>query len=359
MFDVAVIGAGMAGLTCAQQLSQAGYSVVVVEKSRGVGGRVATRRLHGTCADHGTRYLEPKGYLQDLVQVLSDRHVLQLWTDTVYERLPEQPQLQPSTHPLYVAPAGMSAVAKFLAANLEIRLNRRVQAIAPTEGGWCLTLEPAPDSVGATSIDSDDLKLTAGAVVFAIPAPQALSLLETLASVPTFLHNLRSVEFNPCFSVIAGYACSHPEPTWKAVTFLDNSDLAWIGWDSSKRHVDPLVFVAQSSSDFAKLHLETHDLNSVGYKLLHAAQHLLPWLNQPDWIQVHRWRYAFPSRPWHETYLSAGTDPPLVCCGDWCGGGDVESAMLSGLAAADQVNRQLQQRVLPGASFLTLGNFRA
>ena len=359
MFDVAVIGAGMAGLTCAQQLFQAGYSVVVVEKSRGVGGRVATRRLHGTCADHGTRYLEPKGYLQQLVQVLSDRHILQIWTDTAYEWLPEQPQLQPSTHPLYVAPAGMSAVAKFLAANLEIWLNRRVQAIAPTEGDWCLTLEPTnPDSVEATSVDSD---VTARAVVFAIPAPQALSLLETLASVPTFLRNLRSVEFNPCFSVIAGYAsCSHPEPTWKAVTFLDDSDLAWIGWDSSKRHLEPLVFVAQSSSNFAKLHLETHDLNPVGHKLLNAAQRLLPWLNQPDWIQVHRWRYAFPNRPWHETYLSAGTELPLVCCGDWCGGGDVESAMLSGLSAADQVNHQLQQRVLPGASFLTrVGDFRA
>ena len=49
MTDIAVIGAGMAGLVCAQQLSQAGYSVVVVEKSRGVGGRVATRRLQGTC----------------------------------------------------------------------------------------------------------------------------------------------------------------------------------------------------------------------------------------------------------------------------------------------------------------------
>ena len=47
MTDIAVIGAGIAGLVCAQQLSQAGYSVVVVEKSRGLGGRLATRRLHG------------------------------------------------------------------------------------------------------------------------------------------------------------------------------------------------------------------------------------------------------------------------------------------------------------------------
>ncbi|HAJ60832.1 MAG TPA: FAD-dependent oxidoreductase, partial [Cyanobacteria bacterium UBA8543] len=63
-----------AGLTCAQQLHQAGYSVVVVEKSRGVGGRVATRRLNDTHADHGVRYLEPQGkLLQQLIERLLQR----------------------------------------------------------------------------------------------------------------------------------------------------------------------------------------------------------------------------------------------------------------------------------------------
>jgi Predicted NAD/FAD-dependent oxidoreductase len=86
MFDVAVIGAGMAGLICADQLRLAGYSVVVVEKSRGVGGRVATRRVHGTRADHGAPYLEPQGdAVQGLIDVLVDRDILKLWTDTVWE----------------------------------------------------------------------------------------------------------------------------------------------------------------------------------------------------------------------------------------------------------------------------------
>lgn len=86
MTDVAVIGAGIAGLVCAQQLTQAGYSVRIVEKSRGLGGRVATRRLYGTCADHGACYLKPKGELFGrLLELLHQRHVLEVWTDTVYD----------------------------------------------------------------------------------------------------------------------------------------------------------------------------------------------------------------------------------------------------------------------------------
>ncbi|HSF75759.1 MAG TPA: FAD-dependent oxidoreductase, partial [Microcoleus sp.] len=141
MFDVAVIGAGLAGLSCAQRLRQAGYSVAVVEKSRGAGGRVATRRVQGTRADHGARYLEPQGdAVQGLIEVLVDRHILKLWTDTVWEFRQGEIFSIPSS--CYVAPAGMNAVGKYLAEDLEIWFGRRVQAISTTDNQmWHLSLE--------------------------------------------------------------------------------------------------------------------------------------------------------------------------------------------------------------------------
>ena len=356
MTDVAVIGAGMAGLVCAQQLTQAGYSVLVVEKSRGLGGRVATRRLYDTYADHGASSLKLSGELLGrFVELLGDRNILQLWTDTVYEFISNPvdyyEQLSgsdikpysPCPTPHYVAPEGMSAIAKFLAQGLEILSNQRVIAITPT-----------PENLWRLSLESGNEELTAKAVVVAIPAPQALMLLESLGEAvlgAAFLNNLRSVEFDPCLSVIAGYPpISQPLPDWKALTFIDDAVLRWIGLDSSKRpNPQQPVFVVQSSAAFAQHHDQTQDLQPLGQHMLnHAAESLLlPWLNTPDWMQVHRWRYAFPSRPWLSACLSASTSLPLVCCGDWCGGNLVEDAMLSGLAAAEFVNNNLHHLHLP------------
>jgi len=344
MIDVAVIGAGMAGLVCAQQLKQAGYSVLVVEKSRGLGGRVATRRLHETWADHGACYLKPKGeFFREFVDLLCDRQILTVWNQ---EELP-------NAAPRYIAPAGMSAIAKFLAQGLDVLLNQRVIAIYPTpENTWRLTLE------------SSNEEITAKAIVLAIPAPQAVMLLEPLEQEllgTDFLNSLRGVEFAPCISVIAGYPTnSTPLPNWKAQSFEDDPVLGWIGLDSSKRpQPQQPVFVIQSSASFAQLHLEASDLQPVGKEMLQqAAQTLaLPWLETPQWMQVHRWRYAFPSHPWPDTVLSASTSLPLVCCGDWCGGNLVEGAMLSGLAASVAINHHLRQFTLTSVNFFKIFTF--
>ncbi|MBD1811285.1 FAD-dependent oxidoreductase [Microcoleus vaginatus DQ-U2] len=345
MFDVAVIGAGMAGLSCAQRLRQAGYSVAVVEKSRGAGGRVATRRVQGTRADHGARYLEPQGdAVQELIDVLVDRDILKLWTDSVWEF--RQGKLSAIASSCYVAPAGMNAVGKYLAEGLDIWFGRRVQTISTTDNQmWNLSLEVTDDNLQTPQ------QLIAKAVVVAIPAPQALMFLNSeIGFKPDFLDKLRSVEYDPCITVMAGYSAtkqqdlSNLNPQWKSVSFPDNSDLAWVGLDSSKR-LDPQqpVFVVHSSADLAERYLEAADLETVGQELLsRASEYLIPWLKQPEWLQVHRWRYAFCRNPLRVSCLPAGGNLPLVCAGDLCGEGQIEGALRSGLAAANWVNSQLQ-----------------
>lgn len=346
MKDIVVIGAGMAGLVCAQQLSQAGYSVLIVEKSRGLGGRVATRRLHDTFADHGACYLKPKDEITTrFVELLCQHDVLKVWDGVFLETTVSDELTSSSTGGRYIAPEGMSSIAKFLGQGLNILLNQRVAAINQTPEKWCLTLEGSNEEI------------TAKALVVAIPAPQALALLQPGATTldTKFIHKLASVEFFPSISVMAGYSPTcQPLPEWNAVTLHDEI-LAWIGYDSSKRiNASQPIFVVQSSANFAQTHLETSDLQPMGQQMLQvaAAKVKFPWLSNPEWMQVHRWRYAFPKSPLEETFLAAQTSLPLVCCGDWCGGNLIGNAMHSGIAAANQINSQLHQHVLSESNFL-------
>lgn len=345
MFDVVAIGAGMAGLICARQLRLAGYSVAVVEKSRGPGGRVATRRVQGTRADHGARYLEPQGdAVQALIDVLVDRQILKLWTDSVGEFREGEISSVPSS--CYVAPAGMNAVGKYIAEGLDIWYGRRVKAISRTESEmWHLSLEVTDDNLDLPQ------ELIARAVVVGIPAPQALIFLNAeLGFSSDFIDKLRSVEYDACITVMAGYSAernsdlSNLNPQWKSVSFPDDSDLSWIGLDSSKRSESQQpVFVVHSSANFADRFLEATDLNIIGQELLdRASEHLIPWLKEPEWLQVHRWRYAFCRNPLPVSCLPAAGTLPLVCAGDLCGEGQIEAALRSGLAAANWVNSQLQ-----------------
>lgn len=339
--DIAIVGAGMAGLTCAQRIHQAGHRVVVVEKSRGLGGRMATRRLHGTHADHGVCYLKPKdSSFKALLEDLVGRGTLRTWPETIHE-LDSQGELRVPTErsPRYASPTGISAIARAISTDLNIRLNQRVISIEATKNGWRLRCE---ETAIAQAPD-----ITAKLLVMAIPAPQAVMLLEGLELDDRYLKALRSVEFAPSISAIALYPQDRQSDAealpFQGITCPLDSDLSWIGFDSSKQqHPVQPVFVIQSSAAFAHQFFEAHDLEAVGKQLLiQAAQVTVPWLTEPEVLQVHRWRYAFPVTPLAQPYLAAQTDSPLVCTGDWCGGNRVESAFRSGVATAEWVCDQL------------------
>lgn len=360
MVDVAVVGAGLAGLMCAGQLHRAGYNTIVLEKSRGVGGRLATRRIAGTRADLGAPYLQEEGRLSALLlRVLGERRVLQPWAETVWQWNPNgDPQPEPP-QPRYIAPSGMNTVGKFLAADLEIWCDRRVCEVALTqEKTWHLHLDAPRGS------EDLPLELTAKAIVFAIPAPQALPLLETLGS-SELTAKVRSVAYDPGFAVIAGYSPEKgkilAEPSriaspegycpWHAIRFLQHDALSWLGWDGSKRSPSSRpIFVLHSSAEFARTHLESTDLEAVGQQLLdRAASLFLPEFATPEFLQVHRWRYAFPRQSYPQDCLTVQLPLPLVCCGDWCGNNRIETALRSGLAAASAINSQLHNRSLLSA----------
>ncbi|NEO26042.1 MAG: FAD-dependent oxidoreductase [Kamptonema sp. SIO4C4] len=318
-YDVAIVGAGIAGLSCAKDLQATGKSVILLDKSRGVGGRVATRRLQGTCVDHGLPYLEVQGeQSQALINQVKDS--LTLWT--------KQPER-------YTVPDGINAIAKQLAQGLEIVRDCRIEqlTLASSKTYWQLT-------------GNADQHFTCNALVLALPAPQILPLLTPLTpqypALYTLHQELISVRFHPCITVMAGYPPRLREQTpWQVQSLTQDVHLSRVIHDSSKR-LSPhnVVCVFHSTPQFAQSYLETPDLTPVAEALLAHAGKVLgqPELATPLWSQGHRWRYARPKQLLSRPCASIVEPLPLVCCGDWCLGDTVEDAIASGKAAAVSVD---------------------
>jgi renalase len=339
MIDIAIIGAGIAGLTCAQQLQQAGKQVVLIDKSRGLGGRLATRRLAGTHADHGVCYLKAKidyrsdrlrQRFQQWIDELVSVGILRVWTDGIHN-LAATGELQPPNKfaPCYAAPLGATSIAKYLGRDLEIVGDKLITAITPIEHGWQL------------STSDPDWSLTAAQVIVATPPAQALAITRETID-PDCLQQLSSVHFSRSITAIAVYPASQQTAAttiqWRGIQSIDHLTLAWIGLDSSKQltPTNP-VLVVQSSAAFAAQNFDAPDLSVIGQQLLDLVEPLIHPLHSPELVQVHRWGYAFAENPLSISFLTAQTAAPLYFCGDWCGGNRVESAYQSGMAIADRI----------------------
>lgn len=351
MEDVVVIGAGVSGLTAARQLQQIGHRVTVVDKSRGLGGRLATRRVGSTAIDHGCRYLTPfADSALSPIPALLQAGVLKPWQPETFALGEDDSLTATAGETFYAAPQGMSAVAKVLAPGLAIHRHWLATALMPLSHGWRIEGETLSGDRQGESIS-----IEAKAVVVAIPAPQAAALMVRAApqheGLAKLIHQLQNVEFDAVITAMAGYSpdqsANLPAQTglggW---TVVGNSHpvLHWAALDSSKRtdSLEPVV-VVHSSANFAANNIDRSNLESVGHELLTAAAgNLAAWLSFPIWMQVHRWRYGFVRRSLGASVLSSPTLPNIVGCGDWCSGGNVEGAIASGHRAAELIATALQ-----------------
>jgi renalase len=333
MLNTLIIGTGTAGLTCAQQLTRSGQTPTLIDKSKGLGGRLATRRLNNTHADHGVCYLKPKSEsFGRWIDALVDDGILRIWTDRIHH-LDRSFILQEPIKiaPCYASPQGATAIAKHLAKGLTIIPDRRVTHLELIPNGWRVT------ATNGTDQDSIDARQ----IVFAIPPAQVLELIESIAPIQV-VNPLKTVEFAPSITAIATYPAellpAAEALSWRGIQ-CDDAELGWIGLDSSKQ-LKPTkpVIVVQSSAEFADRYFDESDLNSVGQRLLDRAANLADWIAKPELVQVHRWRYAFAKTPLKERFVDVGNG--LYLCGDWCGGDRVESAYFSGLAIAAHLARK-------------------
>jgi renalase len=316
--QLVVVGAGLAGLSAARAVGD-DYEVIVLDKGRGVGGRMATRRIGPATIDHGAQFFTT--HTSEFAQVVAGWAAAGMAEPWFAGRIGPAGLVGSDGHTRYRGVASMNAVAQHLAEGLDVRRSTPVVSVARSGEGW---LVATPGEVFA-----------ADAVLLTAPVPQSLALLAVggVELAADDQQALEAIECEPCIAVLAVLAgpADLPEP---GAIDPAAGPIDWMA-DNQRKGVSatPAVTI-HATAAFSREHWRADD-ETVVAALLSAAR--LGSAAQVGGTQVQRWRYARPVTVHSARCLVAHGHPQLVFAGDAFGGAKVEGAVLSGQAAAERL----------------------
>ncbi len=334
---IAIIGAGIAGLSCASALQNAGFNVTLFEKSRGPSGRLSTRVTPQWQCDHGAQYFtardplffaEVKRWLKADVATLWQPS-LQVYDGEYFSAKDSEQTLKTSR---YVGYPQNNAPAKWLADSLNIQTESTVIGITQQAQQWQISTKE--HGLNPQNFD---------AIVLAIPAPQAAVLLKNTASSAYEIS--ASVVMQPCFALMLHL--SQTIPCEFDGLFINSGLLSWIARDSAKpgrlnqANNGTETWVLHATSQWSKAHI-ADEKDTIAQVMLaeftyiiqrsNAASHTIKVESQ----QLHGWLYAD-----CEQYLNSvfhyDNANKIGLCGDWLNGGKLQGAWLSGLKLAQHL----------------------
>jgi renalase len=332
--QIAVIGAGIAGLSCATLLQNAGLQVTVFEKSRGPSGRLSTRIVKDLQCDHGAQYFTARDAIfKAEVERWLEAGVAKLW----------QPQLKVfNGHSFtakeqektlrYVGYPKNNAPAHWVAESLDLRTESTVIDISKSAHQWKIKTR-----------EHGVLKDTYDAVVLAIPAPQAGSLLLGKSNSAYALS--KQVEMQPCFALMVELDVAIA-PDFDGL-FINHGILSWLANDSIKpgrnRH-GKQTWILHTTSDWttAKVNAEQEHITKLMLNEFQTIlQKAMPTFEMDKGIRIrnstlHRWLYADCKAYLDDVYYF-DAELNVGLCGDWLNGGKVQGAWLSGYTLAQDI----------------------
>ena len=322
--DFLVIGAGLAGLAFARDKTAAGASVRLLDKGRGVGGRMATRRINGFPIDHGAQYFTARS---ERLKAEADAAIAEGWLQIWARSFPLWENgviaARPDGHPRYAPRAGMNDWAKRFADGLDVRTGTTVIKLERAEGGKYLA-------------QTQEGQLFHGdALILNLPPPQLLTLARPLLTPEIAAKiNAAAQGFMPAWAMLARLENDIPGADWPAIEFKGHPVLGFVSRDHTKRGPDaPPTLVVHGAGAWSAAHLED-DPEEIKTALHRAVTEIFGPLTSLE-TQIHRWRYAQPTQPLPEKHLWEAPSR-LGCIGDWCGGPRVEGAIESGWSLAEE-----------------------
>jgi len=304
--QIAVIGAGISGLVCARKLAEAGHRVVVLEKSRSLGGRCATRKFGEHLVDTGAQYFTLRDEeIRSEVEQLAGGQLKKIEKPILSEN-----QIYRAGEERFYLANGNNRLGSLLGEGLDVRRECEAERVVQEGKRWKVLGEEYH------------------AVVSSAPWPQSAALFGMRESEVAFEPNLTA-----CFEYLIPWDGS------KYATFDSTSQepLAWVGCENAKEgriQSGKSVYVIQTSTSYSQKFLEKDPsewLRDLSERLEES------WGLNPDKRGAtfgHRWRYARRSRGTEKT--SALADG-LYLCGDSVSDSRVESVWKSGIEVAEKL----------------------
>lgn len=326
---IAIVGAGIAGVRLAQILSRV-CTVSVFEKSRGVGGRMSTRRATDHAFDHGAQYFTARGEsFGNFLQPFLANGMVARWSPKIVSITNGQTEPLEWTAPRYVAVPGMTALCKAMAAPLDLYSGHRVVGLERNEGQWSVIL------------DSGDQAKGFDWVISTAPAEQSAVLLPQLT-------DWSQISMWGSYSLMLSFDRQVSLPFDAAV--IRGSPLAWIADNASKPGRPGAGSILCQSDVLWSDHMMDADQTMVQTQLCGAFGNITgidP--SRAGYIGLHRWRYAKVRTP-ASTICLLDDATQSAAAGDWCGAGRIESAFDSAEALArmilDRLARCYTQRIV-------------
>ncbi len=322
--SVAVVGAGLAGLVCADMLKRAGLRVVVFDKGRFPGGRLASRSRDENCFDYGAQYFTMKTseFKKFLEPYLLSGEVAK-WNGRFAHLTDGCLSEETDQKPRYVGVPLMRSIADVLSSAVDCKLSHRVLALSRASNGkWLL--------VGSEESSGTPNEFTSGEfdfVVLNMPPAQANQL--------RHFPGLDEVVLRPCVALLLSFN-ERVDLNWDGVVLKDEL-LSWIARDSSKPGRPPGErWVVHASPAWSEENLQADESEIKRLMIERFATIVRVSLSSITFAKLHKWRFALPVSPEGPECIYDPT-ASIVYCGDWCVGARVEGAYLSGIAAAEKI----------------------
>jgi renalase len=331
--DVLVLGAGIAGLRCAKELTARGADVLVLDRADKPGGRCATRTFSAAVADYGPLFVHGSdpAFLA-AARAAAPGAIVEGWPARVQgEGRPCQPDAFARGESRFALREGMNAFARSISGGLAIRLLTQVERVQAAGG-----LVTAHDAHGE-AFQARDLVL-ALALEQAVPFLRALGPGRSVEGGLALLDLFASV---PCLTVIAGYPEGTRLPAWDILYPADDPVLLLVSNESSKRGGPPVLLI-QAAPRWSRARMADDKERWADDLVAAAARVVAPWAAATSWRHAHRWRHARVERANElraPLVMDAGGARIGVCGEIFSPGGGMQAAWQSGGALAHRLGR--------------------